>query len=103
MNLTSRRKIAAAAAAVTLAGGIGIASAGPAAASAYNCSKGYVSATKAWGTCSSESGGWGGFELTVQCYYWGANTSYGNVPNTIWSTCPSWSHITSISIAPAAF
>src|ERR1700691_3519278 len=72
-------------------------------ATASSCSHGYVTATEAWGTCKNESGGWGGFALTVQCYYWGANTSYGNVPQTIYSTCPSWSHITSISVSPSAF
>lgn len=74
----------------------------PASASVYNCRGGYVSATTAWGTCSN-GGGWNGFSLTVQCYYWGANTVYGNAPGTLYASCPSWSHVTRIIVQPAAF
>jgi hypothetical protein len=70
---------------------------------ASDCFGGYISATWAWGTCKGESGGWGGFALTVQCYYWHANTVYGNAPHTVYASCPSWSHITKISVYPAAF
>lgn len=67
--------------------------ASPASAAVYNCSKGYVNGDLAWGTCNSGSGSW---SLTVQCYYWGANTAYGNGPGSIYAGCPSWSHITNI-------
>jgi hypothetical protein len=66
-----------------------------ASAAVSNCSSGYNTATKAWGTCRSGSGIW---SLTVQCWYWGANTAYGNGPGTIYATCPSWSHITKITL-----
>jgi hypothetical protein len=88
-----RRRIAtmalAVAAALTSVGFL----ASPASAAVSNCSSGYVNATMAWGTCRSGSGSW---SLTVQCYYWGANTAYGNGPGSIYATCPGWSHITSI-------
>lgn len=62
-------------------------------AAVSHCSDGYVNGDKAWGTCRSGSGSW---SLTVQCYYWGANTAYGNGPGSIYASCPDWSHITSI-------
>jgi hypothetical protein len=103
MTMALRKKIAAAAASTAIAaGGLTLAAAGPASARASDCFGGYINATWAWGTCKAESGGYGGFAVTVQCYYWGANTSYGTVPETIYSHCPSWSHITSISIYPWA-
>lgn len=81
----------------------GLALAQPASATAYNCYGGYINANWAWGTCKGSSNGWGGFSLTVQCYYWGANTVYGTAPQTIYSSCPSWSHITRIIVQPASF
>jgi hypothetical protein len=66
-----------------------------ASAAVSGCSHGYVSATKAWGTCTNGTGSW---SLTVQCYYWGANTAYGYGPGSIYATCPGWSHITSITL-----
>jgi len=67
--------------------------AAPASAAVSQCSKGYVDGQKAWGTCTTGSGSW---SLTVQCYYWGANTAYGNGPGSIYATCPNTSHITDI-------
>jgi hypothetical protein len=64
-------------------------------AAVTGCSHGLVSATKAWGTCTGGSGSW---SLTVQCLAWGANTAYGNGPGSIYATCPSWSHVTSITL-----
>lgn len=70
-----------------------LAVASPASAAVYNCSKGLVNANLAWGTCNSGSGAW---SLTAQCYFWGANTAYGNGPGSIYASCPSWSHVTNI-------
>lgn len=98
-----RQRAVVAAGAGVMALGVSAAVAAPASASAGGCSAGYVSATKAWGSCKTASRGWGGFRLTVQCYGWGANTAYGKAPNTIYSTCPGWSHITRIIIGPASF
>jgi hypothetical protein len=70
-------------------------SAAPASAAVAGCSHGYVSGTKAWGTCTRGTGNW---SLTVQCYYWGANTAYGYGPGSIYATCPDFSHITSITL-----
>ncbi|MFC8172316.1 hypothetical protein [Streptomyces sp. NPDC057325] len=65
----------------------------PASAAVGNCSKGYNNANTAWGTCKTGSGSW---SLTVQCYFWAAHTSYGNGPGSIYSSCPTQSHITNI-------
>jgi hypothetical protein len=88
--------------AVGTSGGV-LATSEPAAASAYNCYAGLVNATKAWGQCRNASGGWGGFKLTVNCYFYPQQTSYGQAPQTIWASCPSWSHVTGIYITPASF
>lgn len=68
----SIRRIATAAVAVAAASSPALFAVSPASAAVSNCSHGYVSATKAWGTCTSGSGSW---SLTVQCYLWGANTA----------------------------
>jgi len=70
-----------------------LATAAPASAAVSNCSYGYNNANTAWGHCDSGSGSW---SLTVQCYYEGAHTSYGNGPGSIYASCPSPSHITNI-------
>lgn len=72
-----------------------VVTASPASAAVSNCSKGYVTGQKAWGTCRSGSGSW---SLTVQCHYWGANTAYGWGPGSIYATCPQWSYITNITL-----
>jgi hypothetical protein len=87
--------------AVTAAGVLVVAQ--PAGASAYNCYGGYINSNWAWGTCKGASNGWGGFALTAQCWAWGANTVYGNAPQTIYSHCPWWSHITRIIVQPSGF
>ena len=97
------RMILATLAATGLAAGGALALAQPASATAYNCYGGYINANWAWGTCKGATNGWGGFSVTVQCYYWGANTVYGNAPQTIYASCPGWSHITRIIVKPAAF
>lgn len=89
---TRRRMTAAAVAALAVTAPL-VLPAAPASAQVSGCSKGYVNANKAWGTCTSGSGAW---SLTVQCYFWGANTAYGNGPGSIYATCPSASHITDI-------
>lgn len=84
------------AAAVVVAGAAitpAVVTAAPASAAVSGCSHGYVDGHKAWGTCTKGSGSW---NLTVQCYYWGANTAYGSGPGTIYATCPNTSHITSV-------
>lgn len=90
-----RKVLKVAAPLLALAAAVGPATvfASPASAAVSNCSSGYVDGRKAWGTCTSGSGSW---SLTVQCYYWGANTAYGNGPGTIYATCPNTSHITKI-------
>jgi hypothetical protein len=106
-HLRSRLRILTVTAVVACSTGLamlgGLALAQPAAASAYNCYGGYINANWAWGTCKGATNGWGGFSLTVQCYYWGANTVYGNAPQTIYASCPSWSHVTRIIVQPADF
>lgn len=87
--------------ALTTLGGLALAQ--PAAATAYNCYGGYINANWAWGTCKGASNGWGGFALTVWCYAWGANTVYGNAPQTVYSHCPWWSHITAYRVYPTSF
>ena len=98
------RRVAAGALAAGLMGvGLVGATAPAASAAASNCSGGLVNATKAWGQCRSASGGWGGFKLTVNCYYYPQQTSYGQAPNTIWASCPGWSHVTGVFVEPAAY
>jgi hypothetical protein len=97
------RGLTALAAAVALSGAISISAATPAAAIASNCVSGPVNSTKAWGQCRSASGGWGGFKLTVNCYYWPQQSAYGQAPQTIWASCPSWSRVTGIFIVPASY
>ena len=96
-------KVRAATVAAVVAAGASVALAAPASASASDCHGGLVNATKAWGQCRSASGGWGGFTLTVNCYAYPQQTSYGQAPQTIWASCPSWSHVTGIFVVPAAF
>ena len=98
-----RTKVGIAVTAAALAAGGSIALASPASASAYNCYGGFVNANKAWGQCRNASGGWGGFRLTVNCYYYPQQTSYGQAPQTIWASCPGWSHVTGIFVVPAAY
>jgi hypothetical protein len=75
----------------------------PAAARASNCFGDWIWHNWAYGTCKGASNGWGGFSLTVQCEWWGANTVYGFAPQTIYASCPGWSRVTWISVQPAAF
>jgi hypothetical protein len=70
-----------------------IAAATPANAAVSNCSDGLNNAQTAWGHCSSGGGSW---SLTVQCYYWGAQTSYGSGPGSIYASCPGGSYVTNI-------
>jgi hypothetical protein len=93
-----RRGIAASAVVAAVIAPVALA-ASPASAEVGNCSQGYVNGDKAWGTCTTGSGSW---SLTVQCYDWGANTAYGNGPGSIYSTCPDFSHITSIKLQVVA-
>jgi len=99
-----REKAATIAATTLLIGGLTTAAAQSASATASDCHGGLVNATKAWGQCrATVSNSWGGFKLTVNCYYYPQQTSYGQVPNTIWASCPSWSHVTGIFVEPAAY
>jgi hypothetical protein len=100
-KLRTKVAVFAAASAIVTTGTVALAQ--PASASAYNCSGGYVNATKAWGQCRNASRGWGGFRLTVNCYYYAQQTSYGQAPRTISASCPSWSHVTGIYVVPAAY
>jgi len=96
-------KIASAAAAMVMTAGVSLVAAAPASATATDCHWGLVNATKAWGQCRSHTGSWGGFELVVNCYYYPQQRNYGMAPNTIWASCPSWSHVTYMNAFPAAF
>lgn len=98
-----RTKIASMVGAMAMVAGVGVAAAAPASATAQDCHGGLVNATKAWGQCRSYTGSWGGFELIVNCYYYPQRVSYGMAPNTIWASCPSWSHVTGVYVVPAAF
>ena len=76
----------------------------PASATATSCYGGLNTATTAWGTCKGKTqNSWGGFKLTVNCYYYPQQTSYGQVPQSIYASCPGWSHVTGIDVAPAAY
>jgi len=100
MNSKTKMKIRA----LTGAGALALASgawgivAGPAQASGLSCSDGLNNATQAWGTCTG-SGTW---RLTVDCYLWGANSTnwynQGGGTHSLYATCPSWSHVTSIYV-----
>jgi hypothetical protein len=98
MNSKVKIRALLSAGAVALACGAGAIAAGPAQASGLSCSDGYNNANQAWGTCSG-SGTW---RLTVDCYYWGANstnwyTQEGGT-HSLYATCPSFSHVTSIYV-----
>jgi hypothetical protein len=74
----------------------------PASASARvgQCWSGLVNYHMAWANCNVGSIGWQGYALTVQCYYWGANTAYGFPGGPTYATCPAWSHVTRIIVTP---
>ncbi|MBS1868048.1 MAG: hypothetical protein JSS99_00110 [Actinobacteria bacterium] len=95
-----RRKLAAAAAVAALVAATGSVVAAPASAKAGNCRAGLVNATMAWGNCDVVAAGWNGYRLTVQCYFWGANSVVGFPGATTYATCPGWSHVTRILIYP---
>jgi hypothetical protein len=89
---------------LALSAAVGLSAPSSASAAPVNCRAGLVNAHTARGTCDAGMG-WQEFRLTVQCWWWGANTVYGfpGAYETIYTydTCPSWSHITSIYIGPA--
>lgn len=65
-------------------------------ATAGSCSSGLNTATTAWGHCNVVSNnGQNGFRLVVNCYYYPQRISYGVAPQSIYASCPSWSHVTS--------
>jgi len=72
--------------------GVGAQGAG---ATAGNCSAGLNTATTAWGHCNRvNNNGYYGFRLVVNCYYYPQRISYGSAPQSIYASCPSWSHVT---------
>jgi hypothetical protein len=87
-------------AAATAAVGLGCAAliglAAPAAqANAGSCTQGLNTATTAWGHCNRvTNNGYYGFRLVVNCYYYPQQISYGIAPQSIYASCPSWSHVT---------
>lgn len=88
-------KGAAVAAAVMLACTSAFGLASPAEANAGNCSWGLNTATTAWGHCDRvDNNGYYGFRLVVNCYYYPQQISYGSAPQSIYASCPSWSHVT---------
>jgi hypothetical protein len=90
-----RRKAAVMAAAVGLGGATLIGFAGPAQANAGSCTQGLNTATTAWGHCNRvTNNGYYGFRLVVNCYYYPQQVSYGSAPQSIYASCPSWSHVT---------
>jgi hypothetical protein len=91
----ARRWLTAAAVAAAAVAAPLVLPAAPASAQVSGCSHGYVNANMAWGTCTTGSGHW---SLTVQCYFWGANTAYGNGTGSIYATCPAASHVTNITL-----
>lgn len=91
-----KKPVAAAAAIGTAMLMVGI-SAGPASAGSLTCSS-WVSNKTGYATCS----GSGTFRVSVQCYYWGANTSspvtVNNSRATAQASCPSWSRVTRVIV-----
>jgi hypothetical protein len=78
-----RRKAAAAVLAAGISGGALVAFAGPAEATAGNCSWGLNTATTAWGHCNRvDSNGYCGFRLVVNCYFYPQQISYGSAPQS---------------------
>jgi hypothetical protein len=90
-------------AALTLALGVGAAAApGTALANAGNCRGGLNTATTAWGYCSYVGGPTytSAFKLTVNCYYYPQQSTYGTAGHTVYASCPGWSHVTGIFVNP---
>lgn len=92
------RKITTVVATTAVAAGLGAAAlvgASPAQANAGSCSAGLNNATTAWGHCNRvTNNGYYGFRLVVNCYYYPQQISYGSAPQSIYASCPSWSHVT---------
>jgi hypothetical protein len=68
----------------------------PASAQSGNCSWGLNNATTAWGHCNEvgQRGYLDGFRLVVNCYYYPQRISYGTAGQSIYASCPGWSHVT---------
>jgi hypothetical protein len=67
-------------------------------ASWVNCTRSGWGQHTGYATCR----GWGHWRLTVQCYYWGANsagwiTQYGGAITSS-ATCPWWSYVTNVYV-----
>ena len=60
------------------------------------CSWGLNTATTAWGHCNEVGtrGYLDGFRLVVNCYYYPQRISYGTAGQSIYASCPGWSHVT---------
>ncbi len=100
VSLRSRLRVRAlrTAAVISLAGSgllVGVFAA-PASANAGNCRAGLNTATTAWGHCDYVGGPTytSGFRLVVNCYYYSQQISYGVAGQSIYASCPSWSHVT---------
>ncbi len=80
----------------------GVVLASSASAQSGNCSGGLNNATTAWGHCNQVGtpGYLDGFRLVVNCYYYPQRISYGTAGQSIYASCPSWSHVTAVYVQP---
>jgi hypothetical protein len=95
-SLLTRARLTALAALAALSLAAGFAIPGPASAHSGNCSWGLNTATTAWGHCNQVGtpGYLDGFRLVVNCYFYPQQISYGSAGQSIYASCPSWSHVT---------
>lgn len=88
--------------ATALTAGLTLAGAPSASAQSGSCSDGLNTATTAWGHCNEVGtrGYLDGFRLVVNCYYASQRISYGTAGQSIYASCPSWSHVTYRHVEP---
>ena len=102
LSNVKRRSALALAGATVVACTTGALGAAPAQAQSGSCSSGLNNATTAWGHCNQVGtpGYLDGFRLVVNCYYYPRRISYGSAGQSIYASCPSWSHVTSTLAQP---
>lgn len=100
---TVTRRVGVAVVAAGIGGAALVAAAAPASATAGGCTQGLNTATTAWGHCNrTVNNGYYGFRLVVNCYYYPQQISYGSAPQSIYASCPGWSHVTYVHAEPWA-
>ncbi len=86
--------------ALAIALGVSTFSTANASADAGNCTSGLNTATTASGHCDQVGtpGYLDGFRLVVNCYYYPQQISYGTAGQSIYASCPSWSHVSGVFV-----